>query len=149
MPTTPVQRDPRDRVISTTVAVVSLVVGALPLSGFVVAVVRNFLHHEPWTPPVLLLVVAAGFIGISVTILRDLRRREVFHWLGGGPATWLQVLLVAILGAMVTAETIAIEHLMVRLGVRSGVANILSLMPVIAGGLLFAFYWRRASAARV
>jgi hypothetical protein len=148
------QADPRDRVISITVAVVSLVLGVLPIAGVVVVVVRSFLRHQPLMPPGLVLlfqVFALGLIGVSVTIFRALRRGEVIHWLrGGSPLNYLLLLLVVILGALMKAEANAIEHLMVLWGgVRPRVADLLMLLPIIAGWLVFAVYWRRASAARV
>jgi len=151
MSNVPGQADPRDRVISITVALLSLVLGVLPLIGFVVGVVRSFLHHQPGMPPVLVLglqVFAVGLIGVSVTIFRALRRGEVLDWRGGGPLNYLLVLLVVVLGAMTKAEANAIEQLMVRGGVRPRIADLLMLLPIIAGGLAFAVYWRRASATQ-
>jgi hypothetical protein len=144
--------DPRDRVISITVAVVSMVVGVLPLAGFVVGVVRIFLYDKPAMPPVLVLfqVFALGLIGLSVTIFRALRHGDVIHWLRGEPPlNYLLLILVLILGAFLKAEVTLIEHIMVRWGARPRVADLLMLLPLIAGGLVFAVYWRRASAARV
>ncbi len=149
MSTAPAQANPYNRVISLTVAVLSLVLGAPPLIGIVVHLVVRILHRQHGMPSVLILP-AVGLIGISITILRGLRRREVFDWMGGGRLNYLLVLLIPFLGLMLLAEIWAIEHLMVsRLGVRAKVANVLAFLPVIAGGLVFAFYWRRASAARV
>lgn len=149
MSNVPVPIDPRDRVISITVALISLMLGVLPLSGFVFGLVRRSLHHQPGMPPILALIFSAGFIGISVTILRGLRRGEVFHWLGGGPLNYLLPLLVIILAAMMNAESTTIAHLMVGRGMRPGVAKILSVLPIIAGGIVFAVCWRRALAARL
>lgn len=151
MSSVPLQGDPRNRVISITVAVISLVLGVLPLTVLVVGVVRRSLHHQPGMPPVIVLVfqvVAVGLIGLSVTILRNLRRGEVFPWVGG-PSNYSMVLLPIILGAMMTGYASAIQDILVGRGVRPGVAYLLALLPIIAGGLVFAVYWRRASAARV
>jgi hypothetical protein len=46
----PVPDDPRDRVISVTVGVLSLVLGVLPLGGLVFAVVRRSLHRQSGMP---------------------------------------------------------------------------------------------------
>jgi hypothetical protein len=145
--TAPLQVDPRDRVISITVAVLSLVLAVHPLVVFGLNLVVGILHHEHGMPSVLILFVAAGLIGISLTIFRGFRRGEVYHWLGGGPLYY--VLLVVLAGVFV-GETKLIEQLMVgRMGVRPKIADLLMLLPIIAGVLVFAFYWRRASAARV
>jgi hypothetical protein len=54
-----------------------------------------------------------------------------------------------VLGGIGVGEIKVFEVLTVsRLGVRPELANLLMLLPVIAGGLIFPFYWRRASAAR-
>jgi hypothetical protein len=141
--------DPRDRVISITVAVISLVLGLLPLAGVVFVVVGRFHSPHAATPPILGLVFSAALIGISVTILRGLRRGEGIHWLGGGPLNYLLPLIVIILAAMMNAESTAIAHLIVGRGMQPGVAKFLSVLPIIAGGIVFAVYWRRALAARV
>jgi hypothetical protein len=147
MSSAPARASPYDRVISITVTLLSLVLGLLPLIGVVVAMIRSFLYHDRLgMPPVIILIFAAGLIGISVTIFRGLRRREAFHWLGGGPLTYVLLLLIFFLSAMINAETTVIEHIMVRrLDVRPRIANLLAFLPVIAGALVFAFYWRRAS----
>jgi hypothetical protein len=112
--------------------------------------VRSPLHHRSGTPPIIILVFvfAIGFIAISVTILRGLRRGQVFNWLGGGPLNYSLLLLPIILAAITEAEAKTIEHLMVQHGVRPRIADLLTLLPIIAGGLVFAVYWRRASGAR-
>jgi hypothetical protein len=97
---------------------------------------------------VILLVVATGLIGISLTILRGLRRGNVFAWRGGGRLNYLLLVLIIVPGAVIQAEGKVFEYLMVtRLGVPPDVANPLMLLPLIAGLLVFVFYWRRASPA--
>ena len=143
------QSDPRDRVIAITVALLSLVLAVHPIAVYGHNLVLGILHQEYSTPSVLILFFAAGLIGISVTIFRGLRRGEVFRWLGGGPLNYVLLLLMVVLGGMIVGETRLIEQLMVsRLGVSPKVADLLMLLPFIAGGLLFAFYWRRASEVR-
>jgi amino acid transporter len=134
-----------------TVAVITLVLGVLPLSGTVIGVVGRSLHHQSGMPSIVILVsvVAVGFVGISLTILRRLRRGEILDWLGGGPLNYLLVLFIVILAALMNAEATTVEHLMVRHGVRPRVAELLTLLPIAAGGLVFAVYWRRASSSRV
>lgn len=146
----PMLNDAHDRIISISVAVLSLVLGVLPLIGFVVSLVVRTLQHEPGIPSVLILFFAVGLIGISLSIFRALKRGQVFHWLGGGALNYLLLLLIVVLSAMIQAETTVIERLMVRrLGVGPKLANLLALLPVILGALVFAFYLRKASAARV
>ena len=134
-----------------TIAVISLLLGVLPLSGTVVGLVRSFLHHESGMPSIVILVsvIAVGFIGISLTIFRTLRRGGIIDWLGGGPLNYLLVLFTVILAALMNAEATTVEHLMVRHGVRPRIAELLTLLPIAAGGLVFVVYWRRASASRV
>jgi hypothetical protein len=102
-------------------------------------------------PPILILafVFAVGLIGLSVTILRRLRRGEAFHWVQGGPLNYLLVFLIVILGAIMAGEVTGIQHILVGLSVPPRVADILALLPIVAAGIVFAFNWRRASAARV
>jgi hypothetical protein len=151
MANVPTPGDPRNRVISMTVAVITLVLAVLPLSGTVVGLVRRFLHHQSGMPSIVILVFvfAVGFIGISLAIFRRLRRGEILDWLGGGPLNYLLVLFTVILAALMNAEATTVEHLMVRYGVRPRIAELLTLLPIAAGGLVFAVYWRRASASRV
>lgn len=145
-----VKDDRHDRVISITVASISLVLAVPPLIALGVNLVRSILYRRHGIPPVLLLLVAAGLVGIPVTIFRGLRRGKHFHWLSAGPLNYVLLLLMVVLGGIGVGEIKVFELLMVsRLGVRTEVANLLMLLPVIAGGLVFAFYWRRASAAGV
>jgi hypothetical protein len=137
-------------VISTTIAVLSLVLGVLPLIGFVVNLVLRILNHEYGMPSPLILFFPAGLIGVSITIFRSRRRGEVLHWLGPGALNYVLLLLMVVLGVMILAETTVIERLMIRwIGLKPNVAKLLAVLPIIAGGLVFVFYWRRASAERV
>ena len=146
MSTAPVQREPYERVISTTFAVLSLVLGVLPLIYFLVNLALRTLHHAYGRPSLLILFLPAGLIGISVTIFGHIRRGEVLHWLSPGPLNYVLLLLMFILGVMTLAETRVIGVLLIGwMGLQPNVANALSLLPVIAGGLVFGFYWRRAS----
>ena len=139
------QREPYERLISTTFAVLSLVLGVLPLMFFVVNVVLRILHHAHGTPSLLILFLPVGLIGISVTIFGRLRHREVLHWLSPGPLNYMFLLLMFLLAVIILAETRVIALLLIGwMGLQPSVANGLSFLPVIAGGLVFGFYWRKA-----
>jgi hypothetical protein len=128
-------------VISITFALLSLVLAVQPLMVFGVNLFRRILHHQHGMPSVLLLFVAAGLVGIPVTIFRGLRRGTHFNWLSPGPLNYLFLLLMVVLAGIFVGEIKVTENLMVsRFGWSPKAANILLLVPVITGGLVFAFY---------
>ena len=150
MSTVPLQREPYERVISTTFAVLSLVLGVLPLIYFLVNLVLRILHHAYGMPSLLILFLPVGLIGISVTIFGRITRGEILPWLSPGPLNYMFLLLMFMLIVLTLAETRVIGLLLIGwMGLQPNVANVLSLLPVIAGGLVFVFYLRRASAAPV
>ena len=149
MSITPLQREAYERVISTTFVVLSLVLGVLPLIFFVVNLVLRILSHEYGVPSLLILFLPVGLIGISVTIFGRTRRGEVLHWLSPGPLNYLFLLLMFVLAPITAAEIKVIEGLMIsRMGLQPNVAGLLAALPPIAGGLVFVFYWRKASVER-
>jgi hypothetical protein len=144
------QRHAYERVISTTFAVLSLVLGVLSLIFFVVKLILRILSHEAGVPSLLFLFFAVGLIGISVTIVGRIRRGEVLHWLSPGPLNYLFLLLTFVLATITAAESEVIEGLMIsRMGIQPKLAGLLAALPAIAGGLVFVFYWRKASVKRV
>jgi hypothetical protein len=146
----PMQREPYERVISTTFAILSLVLGVLPLIYFLVNLALRIRYHASGMPSLLILFLPAGLIGLSATIVGYLRRGDVLHWLHPGPLNYMFLLLMFLLSALTLAETRVIGLLIIGwMGLQPSVANALSLLPVIAAGLVFAFYWRRASDKRV
>jgi hypothetical protein len=146
----PVQREPYERLLSTTFAVLSLVLGVLSLIFFVVKLVLRILSHEAGVPSLLFLFLSVGLIGISVTIFGRIRRGGVLHWLSPGPLNYLFLLLTWFLAATTAAESKVIEGLIISLvGIQPNLAGLLAAVPAIAGGLVFVFYWRRASAKQV
>ncbi|HJP59958.1 MAG TPA: DUF3592 domain-containing protein [Gemmatimonadaceae bacterium] len=104
MPNIPAKADARDRVISITVASVSLVLGALPLIGLSAAVMTQPLHR-PRIMLAMVLVLQAALIGISVIIFHGLRHGNVFAWRGVGRLGSLLTVLILFLGMMIQAET--------------------------------------------
>jgi hypothetical protein len=143
----PMQRELYERVISTTFVVLSLVLGVLSLIFFVVKLVYRILSHEAGVPSLLFLFLAVGLLGISVTIFGRTRRGRVLHWLSPGPLNYLFLLLTFVLALNTAAGSKVIEVLMIsRMGIQPNLAGLLAFLPAIAGGLVFVFYWRRASA---
>ncbi len=138
----PLPVDPRDRVVSISIAVTCLVL-ALPI----VALVTARLSHRSLDPSgALILVPPLGLIAIAAVLIWRLKRGPGPRWLGGGFRTGLLGLLVSVLAGGVKVGANAIEDVVVaRWGLSPRVADLLTGLVIIAGVVVFAVYWRRAS----
>ncbi len=134
--------DPRDRVVSISIAIICLVL-ALPI----VALITARLSHRSLDPSgVLILVPPLGLIAIAAVLIWKLKRGPGPRWLGGGFRTGLLGVLVSVLAGGLKVGANAIEDFVVaRWGLSPRVADSLAGLVIIAGVVVFAVYWRRAS----
>ncbi len=134
--------DPRDRVVSISIAVACLVL-ALPI----VALVTARLSRRSLDPSgALILVPPLGLIAIAAVLIWKLKRGPGPRWLGGGFRTGLLGLLLSVLGGGLKVGANAIEDFVVaRWGLSPRVADSLTGLVIVAGVVVFAVYWRRAS----